>query len=121
MLAEFATAAVSAVSTAQDWANYTYSTLSDKLNNDTILEPSLTETNPESTNNYDDNCCFVYDGSSYTYWLGTYCLVNGAYTEYNFAREDPVNDRIASYECGKNVLARFCVDSIWDECRYDHG
>ena len=45
MLAEFATAAVSAVSTAQDWANHTYSTVSDQIMAQIIEEPTLAQKN----------------------------------------------------------------------------
>lgn len=63
----------------------------------------------------------MYDWESYGNLLGQpYCLINGDYTEHNFPNEY-ANDKIASFECGKNVLARFCVDGTDRECRYGQG
>ena len=47
-------------------------------------------------------------------------MTPGVYTEHNIA-DHKMNDRIASFTCHKNVLAKFCGDWSWDECRYDHG
>ena len=123
MLANLAATALTAASDAKDWISES-GVLSEATDKFLSFVPTtdLASAQEEAANaqQYDDNCCYVYDGRAFTDDYDVYCLANGSSIMHEIA-SSRMNDRIASYACGKNVLAKFCHDGAASECRYNYG